>query len=89
MTISICNAAAISLGFIMLNASVVHAGEAEITEKVKQEVVQGEKQNSEQEKTEEGEASGNVEDCEQSNESARTQDGVDKKELDDCEALVK
>ena len=81
--------AAIILSCQMLNTSTVLADEGKVTEKVTQEISEAEKKQSEKEKTEEGEASGNVEDCEQLVESGDAQDGVDKKDLDECEAMIK
>lgn len=81
--------AVIIIGFQMMNASKVLAEEAKVSKNVTQEVAEAEKLPPDQEKTEEGEASGNVEDCEPSNDSVDARDGVDKKNLDECEAMVK
>ncbi len=89
MKANIQNVAAIILSFQMMNASAVLANKETVPEGVKQEVIDAEKQPAEQEKTEQGEASGNVEDCEQSNDSGDKQYGVDKKNLDECEEMVK
>ena len=83
------NVVAIILGFQMINASVVLADEEKVPESVTQDVAEAEKQPPEQEKTEEGEASGNVEDCEQPNDSGNAEDGVDQKDLDACKELIK
>ncbi len=89
MKANIQNVAAIILGFQMMNASAALADEEKVPESVTQDVVEAEKKSPEQEKREEGEASGNVEDCEQSNDSGDAEDGVDQKDLDACNELIK
>ncbi len=81
--------AAIVLSCQMLNTTIVLADEGKVSEKVTQEIIEVEKKQPEKEQTEEGEASGNVEDCERLVESGDAQDGVDKKDLDECEAMIK
>ncbi len=89
MKANIQNVAAIIISLQMINASSVLADEEKVPESVAQEVAETEKQPPEEEKTEEGEASGNVEDCEPAGHSGDSQDGVEKKNLDNCEELVK
>ena len=89
MKVNIQNVAAFIISCHMLNASVVLADEEKVPEKVVQEVIEAEEKKPEKEQTEEGEASGNVEDCEQLVDSGDAQDGVDKKNLDKCDAMIK
>ena len=89
MRANIQNVAAIIISCQMLSASVVLADEEKVPEKVTQEIIEAEQKKPEKEKTEEGEASGNVEDCEQLVDSGDAQDGVDKKNLDKCDAIIK
>ena len=89
MRANIQNVAAIIISCQMLSASVVLADEEKVPEKVTQEISETEENRPENEKTEEGEASGNVEDCEQLVDSGDAQDGVDKKNLDKCDAMIK
>lgn len=86
---TLLKAAAVILGLHMLNASVLHADEAKVPDKINQELRESEKMTPEQEKTEAGEASGNVEDCEQANESDDAVGSAENKDLDDCKVLVK
>ena len=81
--------AAVSFSVFMMTASTAFSDEDKVPEDVKQEVVEAEKQTPEAEKTEEGEASGNVEDCERSNKSDDPEDAVESKNLDKCEEMVK
>ncbi len=89
MKANIQNVVAIILGFQMMNASTVLADKEKVPESVTQDVAEAEKRPPEQEKTEEGEASGNVADCEHSNDSGDVEDGVDQKDLDACDELIK
>ncbi len=89
MKANIQNVAALIISCQMLNASIVLADEETVPENVTQEIIEDEKKQPEQEQTEEGEASGNVEDCELLVDSGDTQDGVDKKNLDKCDAMIK
>lgn len=89
MRANIQNVAAIIISCQMLNATVVLADEEKVPEKVTQKIIKAEEKTPEKEQTEEGEASGNVEDCEQLVDSGDAQDGVDKKNLDKCDAMIK
>ena len=89
MKANIQNVAALIISCQMLNASIVLADEETVPENVTQEIIEDEKKQPEQEQTEEGEASGNVEDCELLVDSGDAQDGVDKKNLDKCDAMIK
>lgn len=89
MKANIQNVAAIIISLQMMSASLALADEEKVPESVAQEVAETEMQTPEQEKTEEGEASGNVEDCEPTNVSGDSGDPVEKKDLDECDELVK
>ena len=89
MKASIHNVAAIIISLQLMYTSSVLADEEKVPESVAQEVAETEKQPPEEEKTEEGEASGNVEDCEQANDAGDSQDSVEKKDLDNCDEMVK
>lgn len=89
MSVAIRNIAVVLLSALLMSISVVYADDSKVSESVKQEIIDAEKKKSEAEKSEEGEASGNIIDCEQTNESADAQDDVDNKDLDECEALIK
>lgn len=89
MRVTIQKSAAIILGFYLMHASAVFAEDAKVPDSVTEEVVEAEKQTPEQEETEEGEASGNVEDCEPAHEADDAQEEVEEKNLDECEPMIK
>lgn len=80
---------AIVMGLQLLSAQGLHAEGTKVPEKIAEEVIDAEKQTPEQEKSESGEASGNIRDCEQANESDKAGGDVMKKDIDDCGALIK
>ncbi|ASJ74297.1 hypothetical protein [Granulosicoccus antarcticus] len=88
-TVSCKSLAAIIMSFQLLTISGLHAEDSKVPEKLKKEVVETETQTPEQEKSESGEASGNIKDCEKVNESDKAGDGVEQKDIDDCGALIK
>ena len=74
---------------LLIAAAPAWAQQEKVPEKVLESVVEAEKKSDAQEKTEIGEASGNISDCEPVSEGSSSSQAVDEKDLDECTPLVK